>query len=69
MNRKGSYPALFQSRYLAIIHRATEQPGEIDRTPEKLIRFGNIILNDQVNGAILRDENKSYRTMIAPIAF
>lgn len=31
--------------------------GEIDRTPEELIQFGDIILNDQVNGAALRAEN------------
>lgn len=30
--------------------------GEIDRTPEELIQFGDIILNDQVNGAALRAE-------------
>lgn len=31
--------------------------GEIDRTPEELIQFGDIILNDQLNGAALRAEN------------
>lgn len=31
--------------------------GEIDRTPEELIQFGDIILNDQVNGAALRAKN------------
>lgn len=31
--------------------------GEIDRTPEELIQFGDIILNDQINGAMLRAEN------------
>ena len=31
--------------------------GKIDRTPEELIQFGDIILKDQVNGAILRAEN------------
>lgn len=31
--------------------------GEIDRTPEELIQFGDIILNDLVNGAALRAEN------------
>lgn len=28
--------------------------GEIDRTPEQLIRFADVILNDQVNGAAAR---------------
>lgn len=28
--------------------------GEIDRTPEELIKFADIILNDQVNGAAAR---------------
>ena len=31
--------------------------GEIDRTPEELIQFADIILNDQINGAMLRAEN------------
>lgn len=31
--------------------------GEIDRTPEELIQFGDMILNDQVNGAALRAES------------
>ncbi len=28
--------------------------GEIDRTPEQLIQFADVILNDQVNGAVAR---------------
>lgn len=32
--------------------------GEIERTPEELIQFGDIILNDQVNGAALRVKHK-----------
>ena len=28
--------------------------GEIDRTPEQLIQFVDIILNDQINGAAAR---------------
>lgn len=28
--------------------------GEIDRTPEQLIQFADVILNDQLNGAAAR---------------
>ena len=28
--------------------------GEIDRTPEQLIQFVDVILNDQINGAAAR---------------
>lgn len=30
--------------------------GEIDRTPEQLIQFGDVLMNDQVKGAKLRAE-------------
>lgn len=33
--------------------------GEIDRTPEQLIQFADVILNDQVNGAAARLNIKS----------
>lgn len=32
--------------------------GEIDRTPEQLIQFSDVILNDQVNGAAIRHNIK-----------
>lgn len=32
--------------------------GEIDRTPEQLIQFADIMLNDQVNGAAARNNSQ-----------
>jgi hypothetical protein len=32
--------------------------GKIDRTPEQLIQFADVILNDQVNGAAARHNTK-----------